>query len=699
MLRVEQFPVTELKGVGPRAKELLQQLGITNAQELLFHLPIRYEDRTRITPITSARVGDKIIVEGEVRNVRVVRGRRAMLLYELHDDTGMILVRLFHFNGSQLKNLQREDLKLRCFGLTHQARNGQLEMSHPEYQAIEELGQLPLAQTLTPIYPITKGLNQNIIRKALDQVLAMLGQQLELEELLPAQLFAEAGVVEVMPSLRESLEFIHHPPIGTDLPALLQAEHPALQRLVLEELVANRLALRTLRQQFQSHHAPAFSASDQLAPQLLASLPFALTGAQQRVVKEIAEDLACTKPMLRLVQGDVGAGKTLVALLAALQVIEGGGQVALMAPTEILAQQHFEKFMTLLKPLNINVQFLVGSISAKNRQPILEQIENGQAQLVVGTHALFQKTVTFKNLALAIIDEQHRFGVHQRLALSDKGSENKLRAHQLIMTATPIPRTLTMTSYADLDVSVIDELPPGRKPIKTLLFDLDRKGELIEKVRQNALEGKQVYWVCTLIEESESLQAQAAEDLAQQLKQQLKELKIGLVHGRMKPKEKELVMQQFKNNQINILVATTVIEVGVDVPNASLMIIENAERLGLSQLHQLRGRVGRGTQQSFCVLLYQKPLSDIAKQRLEIMRDSQDGFEIAQQDLLMRGPGEILGTRQAGYAHLRVANLLRDQLLLPKVALLTAILLRDYPALASRLVDCWVGHSRLLARA
>ena len=678
------LPVTTLRGVGPGVAARLEQLAIHRIADLLFHLPLRYQDRTRIHPIGSLRPGDEVVIEGEVQASEIKFGRRRMLLVMLGDGTGSLLLRFFHFSATQREGLT-PGTRLRCFGEVRRGPHS-LEMVHPEFRRQEGLV-APVAEHLTPIYPATEGLQQPSLRRLIEQALQRLESgQLMLDEHLPPKLLPNG----MMP-LREAVLFLHRPPPEIALDRLSDGEHPAQLRLAFEELLAHHLSLRRLREAMQRYPAPPLPGNGTLQQALTAALPFALTAAQQRVRQTIGEDLRQAHPMQRLVQGDVGSGKTVVAALAALQALESGYQVAVMAPTELLAEQHYRNFAAWLTPLGLHVAWLSGRMRAKARREVLTAIGTGQAQLIVGTHALFQDEVEFARLVLVIVDEQHRFGVHQRLALREKGMVDGRHPHQLIMTATPIPRTLAMTAYADLDLSVIDELPPGRSPVATVALANERRDEVIERVANACAQGRQAYWVCTLIEESEALQCQAAEATLLQLREQLPHLHIGLVHGRMKGTEKEAVMAAFKAGALQLLVATTVIEVGVDVPNASLMIIENAERLGLAQLHQLRGRVGRGSTQSSCVLMYQPPLSRLAHQRLAVMRETNDGFEIARKDLAIRGPGEVLGTRQTGMLQLRIADLQRHQPLLAQVADTAQILLRDYPDQAEPIIRRWLG--------
>jgi ATP-dependent DNA helicase RecG len=693
-VNLAELPVTRLKGVGARNADKLARLNIETVQDLLFHLPLRYQDRTRIQPIGSVRRGDQVVIEGEVDLAEIKFGRRRSLLVKISDGTGGIILRFFYFSNTQRQALTR-GARLRCFG---EVRNGpnSLEMVHPEYQRVEAGELLAVEESLTPIYPTTEGVHQLTLRGLMQQALALLEQRPEgLRELLPASLLSRFR----MQSLAHAVIYLHRPPPDADQRRLLAGTHPAQQRLTFEELLAHQISLLKLRIQHQRIRATALPAESDLKNQLLSQLPFQLTDAQQRVVAEIASDLQQPRPMQRLVQGDVGAGKTIVSALAALQTIAAGSQVVLMAPTELLAEQHLRSFSQWLEPLGVRITWLTGRMKGKAREQTLAEIAAGNAQLAVGTHALFQEDVVFDNLGLVIIDEQHRFGVHQRLALWEKGSRQGQAPHQLIMTATPIPRTLAMTAYADLDLSVIDALPPGRKPVTTAVISDQRRDEVVARVRAACADGRQAYWVCTLIEESEALQCQAAEESERLLAEALPELRVGLVHGRVKPEEKERMMASFKEGELDLLVATTVIEVGVDVPNASLMIIENAERLGLAQLHQLRGRVGRGSAESHCVLMYHPPLSNNAKTRLGILRESSDGFLIAQKDLEMRGPGEVLGTRQTGEMQLRIADLVRDQGMLEEVKEVAGMMMRDHSAEADLLIGRWLGRRADYGRA
>jgi ATP-dependent DNA helicase RecG len=680
-------PVTILKGVGARSAEKLARLGIVSLQDLLFHLPLRYQDRTRIQPIGSLQRGDQVVIEGEIDLAEIKYGRRRSLMVHLADGTGSLYLRFFYFSNAQRQVLSR-GVRLRCFG---EVRNGphSLEMVHPEYQRVDPDQPMAVEAALTPIYPTTEGVHQLTLRGLMQQALQRLHQDPQgLVEWLPQSLLARFPEM----SLVEAVSYLHAPPPDADQQQLLDGIDPAQQRLSYEELLAHQISLRSMRAQHQRISATTFPADNSLKQAFLAALPFTLTSAQDRVVAEIERDLERSQPMQRLVQGDVGSGKTVVGAMAALQAIGAGSQVALMAPTELLAEQHLRNFSQWLLPLGIEIGWLTGRLKGRPREAVIDGIASGKIQLAVGTHALFQQDVVFNDLGLVIIDEQHRFGVHQRLALREKGNRQGYTPHQLIMTATPIPRSLAMTAYADLDLSVIDTLPPGRKPVTTAVISDRRRHEVVERVRAACAQGRQAYWVCTLIEESEVLQCQAAEDSARLLAEALPELRVGLVHGRIKQEEKERVMAAFQAGDVDLLVATTVIEVGVDVANASLMIIENPERLGLAQLHQLRGRVGRGSTASHCLLMYHSPLSVNAKERLAILRETSDGFTIAQKDLEMRGPGEVLGTRQTGEMQLRIADLIRDQGMLDEVREAAEMLLLSYPDAAAQLVKRWLGE-------
>lgn len=685
---LERRPVTALKGVGPTLQKKLARLNIHTIQDVLFHLPLRYEDRTRLTPIGALRPGEVVSIEGKVELTELRYGKRTALLCYISDGTGGLLLRFFHFSAQQ-KQLLAAGTALRCYGEVR-GTYGQMEMVHPEYRVLH--GPVPVEAALTPVYPATEGVAQRTLRGLSQQVLALLNKEGKgngPREWLPPPLLAQLQ----LPSLNDALLYVHRPPADAPLLQLQQGQHPAQRRLVFEELLAHHLSLRRVRTRIQRLAAPKIDSPGTLFQKLTDLLPFALTRAQWRVIEEIRRDMNAGAPMLRLVQGDVGSGKTLVAAAGALAVVEAGFQAAIMAPTELLAEQHYRNFRNWLEPLGLRVAWLSGKLPAAERRAALAQMVNGEAHIVIGTHALFQAEVEFAKLALIVIDEQHRFGVGQRLALRQKGRTAQHYPHQLIMTATPIPRTLAMTLYADLDVSVIDELPPGRIPVTTAVIPEIRRDEIIERVRQACGKGHQAYWVCTLIDESEVLECEAAENTAANLTEALPELNVGLIHGRLKPAERELIMSRFKAGELQLLVATTVIEVGVDVPNANLMIIENAERLGLSQLHQLRGRVGRGSAQSSCVLMYHGNLSENGRARLATMRETNDGFVIAQRDMELRGPGEVLGVRQSGLVQLKVADLLRDQALFPEVERAARQINDQWPDHIEPLIARWVKQA------
>jgi ATP-dependent DNA helicase RecG len=684
-------PVTVLRGVGDTLAVRLRALGVQTTEDLLFLLPVRYEDRTRVVPLGELRPGQRAAVEGEVLLTDIVfRGRRQMLC-KITDGSGFLTLRFFYFTAQQQNGLAR-GARVRCFGEARRGPNG-LEIVHPEYRKVDPTAPLAPGEHLTPIYPATEGVTQGRLRMLVGMALDQTGAG-DIEDWLPPSVLADSH----LPSLRDALLYVHRPPADAPVDLLMSGTHPAQRRLAFEELLAHQLSLKLLRRRIQSDPGWPLTGAGTLKSGLLAALPFRLTHAQQRALSEIENDLRQGKPMLRLVQGDVGCGKTLVAALAATQAVQSGRQVALMAPTELLADQHAQNFRRWFEPLGIAVALLTGRQTGKTRQAALDGIRAGHAPLVIGTHALFQESVEFAALALVIVDEQHRFGVHQRLSLREKGAAGGHQPHQLIMTATPIPRTLAMTAYADLDVSVIDELPPGRTPVKTVVLAEARRDEVVLRIRTACIEGRQAYWVCPLIDESEEMPYQAAEETAASLAAALPELSVGMVHGRMPPRAKEDTMRRFKEGKIQLLVATTVIEVGVDVPNATLMVIENAERMGLAQLHQLRGRVGRGEHLSSCLLLYRAPLSQLARERLAVMRDTNDGFEVARRDLELRGPGELLGTRQTGLAQMRVADLLRDADLLPRVQIAAETLLHEWPLQVAPLIGRWVGHAEQYGR-
>lgn len=688
-LNAKQIPVTQLTGIGPRTAVLLNKLGITSLQDLLLHLPYRYEDRTRIHSIAELRTGVTAFVCGRVELAEVVVKTKKSLVCRINDDTGFLYLRFFHFSAAQLQALTPGSW-LTAYAEVRLGFAG-LEMVHPDYKILANRDEITADEALTPVYALTEGLSQHTLRKAIKHALSWLTQR---PELLPDCLPTTLIEAYCYPALIEALNALHAP---KSIQAPPTADHPARKRLALEELLAHHLALRQVRQYAKTATAPQLTPPVTVLTAFLDHLPFALTGAQQRVIKEIEHDVSSNKPMLRLVQGDVGSGKTVVAAYTALLALGSGYQVALMAPTELLAEQHFRTFTSWLGDSAFPVVLLTGQSKSKHKETLLQTLAIDSPILVVGTHALFQQSVQFSRLGLIIIDEQHRFGVHQRLALREKAQNTGLKPHQLVMTATPIPRTLAMLQYSDLDISIIDELPPGRIPIVTSVIPSERREEVINRIQHWIDQRRQAYWVCTLIEESELLQCQAAENTALLLAQSLPAVRVGLVHGRMKARDKEHVMQAFKQHELDLLVATTVIEVGVDVPNAGLMIIENPERLGLAQLHQLRGRVGRGQSESFCLLLYQMPLSQLARQRLKILRDSHDGFYIAEQDLQLRGPGDVMGTRQTGQMQFKIADLQQDAELFEFISMLSDHLLRDFPELITPICQRWLEHAGLYA--
>ena len=673
-------------GVGAQLAGRLARLDLRGPRDVLLHLPLRYEDETRLTPIARLRPGFPAQVEGEVLGSEVVLRPRRQLVARIADDSGTLVARWLNFYPSQQKPLAPGG-RVRLFG---EARGGffGLEMVHPRLRAVAPGEALPDA--LTPVYPTTAGVGQITLRKLVAQAL----QSEPLDELLPAAWLHRLG----LPGFAEALHALHHPAPDADPFALEQREHPAWQRMKFEELLVQQLSLRRAWLARRAQAAVALPARALLTAALLESLPFRPTGAQARVGAEIAADLAAPHPMQRLLQGDVGSGKTLVAALAMLQAAENGWQAAMMAPTEILAEQHWKKLSAWLEPLGIGVAWLSGSRRKRAREAELARLASGEVLLAVGTHALIEDPVTLPRLALVVVDEQHRFGVRQRLALREKG-EGGRRPHMLMMSATPIPRTLAMTHYADLDVSVLDELPPGRTPIRTRLVSDVRRDEVVARVRAACLEGRQAYWVCPLIEESEALQLKTAQETFEMLQAALPDLKVGLVHGRLKDDEKSATMAAFGVNEVQVLVATTVIEVGVDVPNASLMVIEHAERFGLAQLHQLRGRVGRGVHESVCILLYAQPLSQAGRERLKAIFEHTDGFVIAREDLRIRGPGEFIGARQSGVPLLRYADLEEDAVLVDIARDLAETLLRDAPRVADAVTARWFGGRANLLKA
>jgi len=676
-------PIISISGLGKKTSVRLNQLGIHTLEHLIFHLPKRYQDKTTITPLSEVSVNDEVLIECSIDQIEVVPSRQRQLLCYLSDDQNQrILLRFFHFSQYQKQALIRGET-IQCFGEIKIGRQG-LEMHHPEYRNISK-NQTPLLEsTLTPIYPLCSGISQNKMKKWVNQSLEVLKMSLLDDHF-------EKLTYNSMPSLKESLFLLHHPNKNENLNQIEAFKHISQQRLIIEELATHQLSLLKTKKARKSKITNKFQIKNTLQKTLLHSLDFDLTEAQSRCVREIYEDLSNTEPMLRLLQGDVGSGKTIVAIFTLIQAVENSFQTAVMAPTEILARQHLQNFTEYLDPLNIQIAYLSGSQNTQERREQLELIESGNAKVIIGTHALFQESVNFKNLALVIIDEQHKFGVHQRLSLSQKA---KKIPHQLVMTATPIPRSLTMSAYADLDTSVIDELPPGRQPVETVALSNSRRDELIGKIRKISDEGRQIYWVCTLIEESEALRAESAEKTYNYLASNLEDLKVVMIHGRLTKSEKEAIMKDFEHGKINLLVATTVIEVGVNVPNASLMIVENSERLGLAQLHQLRGRVGRGSEKSICILMYQSPLSDNAIQRLEVLRQSNDGFMIAQKDLELRGPGEILGTQQTGIASMKIANIVRDAYLLKEASYYSSKMLEASEENQNALINRWIDEEK-----
>jgi ATP-dependent DNA helicase RecG len=682
--------VTALRGVGAALAERLAKLGVRRVADLLFLLPLRYEDRTQLTAIGALTPGARAAVEGEIQLTEVAYRGRRQLLTRVADGTGLLTLRFFHFSASQQHALGR-GTRLRCFGEVRRGPLG-LEMVHPEYRRV--LGEAaPLEQTLTPIYPLTEGVPQGRLRALIGAALREV-ERFGLSDALPPGVTLPPG----LPELRTALDYLHAPPRSASLDELAAGRHPAQRRLAFEELLAHTLSLKVRKRTLQAEAAAPLADPAGLAARLRAALPFALTTAQVRALSEVESDLRGCVPMVRLLQGDVGCGKTVVAALAAARTAGSGAQAALMAPTELLAEQHWRNFCDWFAPLGETVALVAGSQPARTRRSALAAIAAGEIRLVVGTHALFQEGVGFAQLALVIVDEQHRFGVQQRLKLAEKGTHGGQLPHQLIMTATPIPRTLAMTAYADLDISVIDELPPGRTPLKTVVVPEQRRAEVVARIIEACRTGRQAYWVCPLIDESDELRAQAAEETAARLAEALPGVKLALVHGRMPGAARDQTMLAFKEGRIQLLVATTVIEVGVDVPNATLMVIENAERMGLAQLHQLRGRVGRGSEASSCVLLYRAPLSELARERLKVIRETRDGFEIARRDLELRGPGELLGTRQTGLAQLRVADLMRDADLLPRVQESAERIIESCPQAIAALGARWIGGGERYGR-
>jgi ATP-dependent DNA helicase RecG len=679
-------PLTALKGVGPALAKKLEKLDLFRVEDLFFLLPLRYEDRTQLVMIGALQAGRRCLVSGEVLLAEsVYRGRRNLLV-RVADGSGQLTLRFFHFSRQQQAQF-KSGSHITCFGEARRGNNG-FEMIHPEYRVLREDQDVATDDSLTAIYPATEGVQQGRLRSLTDQALQQMAATPP-QELLPVSITKKLG----MPSLADAINYLHRPPPDADTRRLIDGTHPCQQRLAFEELLAHYLSLRGLRALAATKPSVALIDGNDDVSNFVGELPFKLTAAQQRVSEDILADLSQPHPMMRLIQGDVGSGKTVVAAIACIKAIACGVQAVIMAPTEILAEQHWHSFLEWFRPLGVEPAWLSGSQRVAARRASLESIANGSAKLIVGTHALFQEGVDFHRLGLVVIDEQHRFGVHQRMALRDKGTSSEGHPHQLVMTATPIPRTLAMAAYADLDTSVIDELPPGRQAVHTIALPETRRDEVIARVLSACSDGQQAYWVCPLIEESEVLDYQAAEASYQMLTTALPDLRIGLIHGRMKPAEKESGMKAFKEGLIKLLVATTVIEVGVDVANASLMIIENSERMGLSQLHQLRGRVGRGSAQSHCVLLYKPPLGRIAKLRLSVLRNTNDGFVVAQRDLELRGPGELLGTKQTGLPEYRIADLARDARLMPQVQITAEALQKDSPKQSDAIIHRWLGDA------
>ena len=676
-------PIISIKGLGKKTSERLNQLGIHTLEHLVFHLPSRYQDKTSITPLSASNVNDEVLIEATIDRIEVVPSKQRQLLCYLSDNENQrILLRFFHFTQYQKQALIRGET-MQCFGEIKIGHKG-LEMHHPEYRIISQNQKPLLESTLSPIYPLCSGISQSKMKQWVDYSLNVL-------KISRLDDYFEKITQQSMPTLKSSIMLLHHPKKNEDISKIESFKHISQQRLIIEELATHQLSLLKTKKARKGKKTNAFKIENLLSNKLKLSLDFDLTNAQLRCIKEIYNDLASSEPMLRLLQGDVGSGKTIVAVFALIQAVENNFQAVIMAPTEILARQHLQNFTQYLEPLNIKIAYLSGSQNTQERTKQMSLIESGEAKVVIGTHALFQESVSFKDLSLVIIDEQHKFGVHQRLSLSKKANKTP---HQLVMTATPIPRSLTMSAYADLDTSIIDELPPGRQAVETIALSNARRDELINKIRKISNEGRQIYWVCTLIEESEALRAESAEKTFNYLAKNLGDLTVVMIHGRLTKPEKEMIMKDFEEGKINLLVATTVIEVGVNVPNASLMIVENSERLGLAQLHQLRGRVGRGSEKSICILMYQSPLSDNAKERLDILRQSNDGFIIAQKDLELRGPGEILGTQQKGIVSMKIANVVRDAYLLKEAGYYSSKMLEASQESQKALINRWIDEEK-----
>ena len=682
---LDQIPLKYLKGIGPSLEKKFAQLEIFNLRDLLFHLPHRYEDRTKIHPIGSIKLGEQVLLQGQIVSTSIQFGRRRSLICSVTDNTGVVSLRFFHFSGGQ-KTALASGKSIQCYGEVRRGRSG-FELYHPEYKIVDHTNPALTEDSLTPIYPTTEGIQQSRLRHFINQALEILDSSEEIQDLLPSEIAKKFKLC----GLTSALQIVHHPPQNSPLNWTRDEFNSGQKRLAFEELLAHQLCMRKSRSELQERSAPILRSNDRLISLFLKNLPFKLTAGQQLAFQEISADLCNKVPMLRLLQGDVGSGKTIISALASLHAIDSGFQVAFMAPTEILAEQHFQSFVQWFSNLGIKVGWLSGKSKGTTRSQQLKTLASGECQMIIGTHALFQDDVEYKSLGLIIIDEQHRFGVHQRLTLKDKAGNTGLNPHQLIMTATPIPRTLAMSAYADLDNSIINELPIGRLPIDTAIVSNHRRGDVVKAIKKACTTGNQAYWVCTLIEESEALSIEAAEVTTEQLSKLLPDISIGLIHGKMKPEEKKSVMTNFREKLIQVLVATTVIEVGVDIPNANLMIIENPERLGLAQLHQLRGRVGRSNIQSYCIMLYQSPLSKAAKERLSVMRDSTDGFYIAEKDLELRGAGQILGTQQTGLMSFKIAEIGRDAGLLDDVKESSELIFQHYPEVAEMLIHRWLG--------
>ena len=682
--------LTTLKGIGPAMAGKLERLGLRTVRDLLFLLPIRYEDRTRIRPIVDLKPGQRVQLEGVIARARVIMGRRRSLLCALRDETAEITLRFFHFTRQQQAGLSA-GTRLLCYGEVRQGPRG-FEIVHPEYRRLREAEPAPVQDRLTPVYPTTEGVTQPRLRSLTDHALEHALE--ELPDLIPAPFLARLG----FPELHEALRTVHRPPRGMALETLLSGKHPARKRMALEEILAWHMGLRRMREAGQRRDAFPLSAIGPLREEFLQRLSFELTSGQRQAIEQIDADLARNVPMMRLLQGDVGCGKTVVIAAAALAAIQTGRQAAIMAPTELLAEQHMRTLSDWLAPLGVRLAWISGGMSRSERRMFEAELSGGDAQLAIGTHALFQEGIQYRSLGLVVVDEQHRFGVHQRLSLVEKGASGGQVPHQLVTTATPIPRSLAMTFYAGLDISAIRDMPPGRQPVNTVLISQERRHEVIERVASACGSGRQAYWVCPLIEESDYIESQAAEPTHRELSEALPGIRVGLLHGRATSRERDRVMGQFAAGKLEVLVATTVIEVGVDVPKASLMIVENAERLGLAQLHQLRGRVGRGADRSHCVLMYRSPLGEMARDRLNTMRSTNDGFEIARKDLALRGAGEILGVRQTGALQFRVADLVRDGALAEPAQRIAEEMLRDGGPAVEQLIHRWVGEGGRYAR-